>query len=222
MKAVFKYSIVRGDDLEPMNRIAQARMDAGLTSKELAAKLGVDAGTVSNWEAGRRQLTLERLIEISGLLGVGVTYLLGLDEEVSNTEPVGKAMLPVLHRTPVWIKSRGWALVNAVKRHLVFTDSDTMPFESVQELIYITPPAFAMELRGAGTPLGIDDVLTRDRVWVEPITPDPDLASELRGWYRARDQRLVENEYGNRFYLDTYGAKWLAFENCLGDRPQTS
>ena len=64
-------------------------------------------------------------------------------------------------------------------------------------------------------PLSIDDILIQDRVWVEPITTDPDLAKELRGWYRPRDRRLVENEFGHRFYLDVYGAKWLAFESCL-------
>ena len=49
---------------------------------------------------------------------------------------------------------------------------------------------------------------------MEPISTDIDLASELRGWHELRG-RLVQNEFGNRFYLDTYGAKWLAFESCL-------
>ena len=59
--------------------------------------------------------------------------------------------------------------------------------------------------------------MSQDIIWVEPITTDYDLAAELRGWYRLRGRRLVENEYGNRFYLDTYGAKWLAFESCLNN-----
>ncbi len=198
----------------PQNRISQARTDAGLSAKELADRLGVDRATLSNWESGRRQLTLDRLIEMSRLLNVSVSYLLGLDEEVSPSEPIEKAKLPVLHRTPVWLKSRGWALVNSARQQLVFTDGDTLSFEVIQESIYMTPPAFALSLRGAGVVLGIDEVLSINRVWVEPITMDAALAAELRGWYRPRDRRLVENEYGNRFYLDTYGAKWLAFENC--------
>ena len=36
------------------------------------------------------------------------------------------------------------------------------------------------------------------------------IRKELQGWYHVKD-RFVENEYGNRFYLDTYGSKWLAF-----------
>lgn len=151
--------------MESINRIAQAWIDAGLWVKEFAAKLGVDAATVSNWEAGRRQLTLERLIEIAGLLGVGITYLLGLDEQVSYTEPTEMATLPVLHRMPVWIKSRDWALVDAIKQWLMFTDGETMPFDAIQKPIYLTPPAFAFSFRGINPPLGFDDIIIRDCVW---------------------------------------------------------
>ncbi len=47
-------------------------------------------------------------------------------------------------------------------------------------------------------------------VWLEPISHDADLREELRGWYRVCE-RWVENDYGTRFPIDTYGAKWLAF-----------
>jgi transcriptional regulator with XRE-family HTH domain len=201
--------------LEPKNRIAQARTDAGLSAKKFAEKLGVDTATVSNWETGRRQLTLDRLKQIAELLNVGVTFLLGLDERADYTAPVEKALLPALHRTPVWTRSRGWALVNAARREYIFADGETVSFEMLQEPVYAVPPPFALSLRGVGTPLSLNETVNCDRVWVEPITTDPELANELRGWYRPHGRRLVENEYGNRFYLDAYGAKWLAFENCM-------
>jgi transcriptional regulator with XRE-family HTH domain len=196
-------------------RIAQARLDAGLSSKELAEKLGVDVTTVSNWESGRRQLTLERLKEIAGLLGVSASYLLGENEVASHVEPIDKEQLATLHRTPVWSRSYGWSLVNSVSRTLVFADKRELVFDEVQEPLYAVPPLFAFSLRGVGRPLSLQEVLSREKVWVEPISTDPELVSELRGWYHLRKQRLVENEFGNRFYLDTYGAKWLAFDDCL-------
>ena len=204
--------------MEPTNRIAQARIDAGLTTSELAEKLGVDKATVSNWESGRRQLALDRLIQISELLNVSVTYLLGLDEHVSPSEPVSPASLPMLHRIPVWMRSRGWALVNSVSKVLVFTDKSEIPFAEVREPVYLVAPAFALSLRGVGEPLDIDNVLMSERIWVEPITADAELADELRGWYKPRGHRMVESEYGHRFYLDTYGAKWLAYESFLNQR----
>ena len=39
---------------------------------------------------------------------------------------------------------------------------------------------------------------------------------ELRGWYHIK-RRFVENEVGQRFYFDFYGAKWLAFPNGPGN-----
>ena len=39
---------------------------------------------------------------------------------------------------------------------------------------------------------------------------------ELRGWYHII-RRFVENEVGQRFYFDFYGAKWLAFANGPGN-----
>jgi transcriptional regulator with XRE-family HTH domain len=192
-------------------------MDTGLSVKELAEKLNVDITTVSNWESGRRQLTLERLIQLAGLLNVSAAYLLGENERPPSGEPVSAAALPILHRTPVWTKNRGWALVNAVAGTLVFTDKSETPFADIQEPVYTVPPVFATGPSGSSEPLDIDSILSLKRVWVEPISPDPELAAELRGWYRLRDRRLVENEFGNRFYLDAYCARWLAFKDCLSN-----
>jgi hypothetical protein len=63
--------------------------------------------------------------------------------------------------------------------------------------------------------LGFNEVLSSERVWVEPITTNPEPAGELRGCYRPRGRRLVQNEYGDRLYMDTYGAKWPAFKDCF-------
>jgi len=203
--------------LEIKDRIAQARIDSGLSETELAEKLGIDKSTISNWESGRRLPSQERLVQLTEVLGVSANYLLGLDNLVTLTEPVNASVLPVLHCTPVWCESRGWALINAIKRTLVFANKSDMAFDDMQEPVYVIPPAFALSLRGMGEPLEIDDVIKSDRVWVEPISSDYVLAAELRGWYNIHNQRLVENEYGNRFYLDTYGAKWLAFESCFSE-----
>ena len=55
-----------------------------------------------------------------------------------------------------------------------------------------------------------------DCVWVEPISMDAALRDELRGWYHIK-RRFAENEVGQRFYFDFYGAKWLAFTNGPGN-----
>jgi len=230
MEVSFQKRDKRGDTVETHNRIAQARKDAGIMAKDLSETLGVDVSTLYNWENGHRQPTLDRLIQTAELLNVSVSYLLGFNEQqIGPLTVIDKTTLPMLHRMPVWIKSQGWALVNIMNQMLVFPDKSEIPFEALQEPVYLIAPTFALSLRGVGDPLSPDDIITRERIWVEPITSDSDLASELRGWYRPRHKgitaaqdtatsqapQLVENEYGNRFYLDTYGAKWLAFESCI-------
>ena len=61
-----------------------------------------------------------------------------------------------------------------------------------------------------GRKLSRDEIASYIRVWVEPISKDEALRQEMRGWYTVKD-RFVENELGQRFYLDTYENKWMAF-----------
>ena len=135
--------------------------------------------------------------------------------QTSLTESVDKNALITMHGQPVWAASYCWMLVNIVKESFVLSNLSPIRFDEVQENIYLIPPALFLSLRGVGKPLNLESLLRYERIWVEPITPDQDLAAELRGWYRLHESRLVQNEFGNRFYIDTYGAKWLAFENCL-------
>lgn len=184
----------------------------------MAQKMNMDVTSVGNWENGRRALTLEKLLLMSEVTGFSVQYLLGFDDPQTDwTRPLSKASLAVMHRVPVWTAAYGWALVNNAIRSLVFADQTTVRIDTLQEKIYGFPPVLAYSLYGIGEPLRMDEVMERERVWVEPISIDPKLSLELLGWYHLHDDRLVQNEFGNRFYLDTYGAKWLAFDNCFGD-----
>lgn len=79
------------------------------------------------------------------------------------------------------------------------------------QAIFITSPVFSVPETLTEPPLTRKQMLTKEEMWVEPISPNPILRDELRGWCH-REDRYVENEYGNRFYLDTYAAKWLAFD----------
>ena len=83
---------------------------------------------------------------------------MGVDEQVSWIEQVDKAMLPVMHHRPVWVKSRGWALVNIVEKQLLFADRSSLAFDDVSEPVYAVPPAFALGLRGINAPLDSDSL----------------------------------------------------------------
>lgn len=141
-------------------------------------------------------------------------FLLGrTDSTATDTkQPISQQALPAFHGRPVWSASYGWLLVNAADRQLTFPDGHALPFGDAGEL-FITPPPFSEAEPPREPPLSRSDVRNLKEIWLEPISPDSDLRKELQGWYHVKG-RFVENEYGNRFYLDTYGSKLLLLKNC--------
>ncbi len=194
----------------------QVREDLGWSRAEMAGKMGVDATTLGNWETGARQMTIEKLVLMSEITGFPVQYLLGFDnEQVDWTQPISRERLAVLHRAPVWSASHGWGLVNMAQRVLTFADCTTLPLEAMQEPLYAFPPVLAYALYGSGEPLLRSEVEERETIWLELITTDVELGAAYRGWYHLYEKLLVRNEFGDRFYLDNYGVKWLAFDDCF-------
>ena len=100
-------------------------------------------------------------------------------------------------------------MVNTEENMLRFSDGSLLPLADAAR-VYAIPPAFAIAAAPTGMPLQKIELSEYDSVWVEPISTDTALRRELRGWYRVED-RYAENEVGQRFYFDFYGAKWLAF-----------
>lgn len=75
-------------------RFSRARDASGLTTKELAWRLGVKAATVHAWETDRSQPGSRRLALLSGLLGVSLSWLLhgiGIGPSESASDVAGEA-----------------------------------------------------------------------------------------------------------------------------------
>lgn len=204
----------KGGELMP-RRYKEARLMNKIKLTEMAERLGVSQPTLSSWESGRKAAPLEALIKMADIYGVTTDYLLGRDDQLTpNPElQITLQTLMALDGKPVWSTKYGWALVNATESYLAFSDGRTLPFTDAGEF-YIAPPLFAEPTCFGAPPLSRLEMSHHTDIWVEPISPDSVLRKELRGWYRIK-QRFVENEFGNRFYLDTYGSKWLAFENNI-------
>lgn len=65
-----------------MNRISMLRKEAGLSQKELAARLGVQPSVVSKYENGGIQLQEDTLRQLSIIFGgVSVDFILGLSDD---------------------------------------------------------------------------------------------------------------------------------------------
>ena len=179
---------------------------------EAAEKLGVSQPTLSAWEGERKSPSIDSLENMANLYGVTTDFLLGRSDtqRTDSKNPIPLQALPAFHGRPVWSAVYGWLLVNAADRLMTFPDGHTMPFaDIIGELFHMAPP-FSETEPPDEPPLSRPEVKKQKEIWLEPISPDSDLRKELQGWYQVKS-RFVENEYGNRFYLDTYGSKWLAF-----------
>jgi transcriptional regulator with XRE-family HTH domain len=196
-------------------RYKEARLLNNMKVAEAIEKLKISQPTLSAWEGERKSPSIDALEHMADLYGVSTDYLLGRSV-IRMREPTFEISLEhlyVLNGQPVWSMKYGWMLVHASEQVLLLSNGTTIPFRDVGP-IYTTPPPFTENLTVLHSPLKKAALSKYDELWVEPISSDSLLRNELRGWYRVKN-RYVENEFGTRFYLDSYGAKWLAFETEL-------
>lgn len=71
-------------------RIQEIRKRKGIKQKELAAKLGIAANTLSQYETGSREPDIETTKKIARELGVSVDELVGKGNEKTPTKSGGR------------------------------------------------------------------------------------------------------------------------------------
>ncbi|MGI9115826.1 MAG: helix-turn-helix domain-containing protein [Chthoniobacterales bacterium] len=74
-------------------RIAQARLQAGLTQAQLAEKLDTSQRVVTYWEREAVGLRADQLAKLAEALGVSADYFLGREAKKRGSGPAGKARL---------------------------------------------------------------------------------------------------------------------------------
>ncbi len=192
-----------------------ARLMNELKIKDAAEKLGISQSTLSEIENGVKSTTLDNLEKMADLYGVTTDYLLGRNQKqiIHREEPISKMLLPSMHGNPVWSEKYGWMMVDAINNRLIIDSKTSMTFENAGELFAVIP-SFAIPETPTGEPILKKNLSQYGEVWVEPISTDAKFREELRGWYDIK-KLWAENEFGNKFYLNTYGAKWLAFTSNL-------
>lgn len=189
-------------------RFKEARLLKGFKLIDCAEKLGVGQPTLSAWERGSKNPTLENLEAMADLYGVSIDYLLGrIGPNADNSTPISKDMLPAFHGRPVWNNELGWCIVDNINKCLCCVNGKVTLNDAV---LYVAPDRFA-QAPALTKPISKDELTAFDEVLVEPISVDQELRRQLRGYYRVKNS-YVENSMGNRFFFDTYGFQWLAFE----------
>jgi len=189
----------------------EARTQNNMKAVEAADKLGVATPTLSAWESEKKSPPIEMIIAMSKLYNVSTDYLLGNDIQtaVDSLSVIPQASLPLYHGRPVWVKDKGWALVNSIENVLIFPDGHKELYTDATILPHA--PRFSEVELPTSIALTKEEIKNSESVWVEPISADK-LRDELRGSYTVRGE-YVENSRGNRFFLDSYSATWFAYKN---------
>ncbi len=67
-----------------MIRLAELRKERGLTQRQFAEKFGISGGNVCDYEKGRIEPSISRMIEFADFFEVSLDYLLGRSDFVGN------------------------------------------------------------------------------------------------------------------------------------------
>ena len=195
-------------------RFREVREKAGLSTYEVAKRIGVSQPAVNQWDNGNKLPSVEMLCKLADLYCVSTDYLLGRENPddyiPKNNEIIAVESLRALNGKPVCDEKRGWGIVNGIQDYVIFMDGSKIVLAEAMYLRAMAP-AYSMGYSPAAKPISYEDLGKYKSIWVKPITPDSFLQDELTSWYEVHDF-YVQNQYGTRFLFDTYGTKWLAFE----------
>lgn len=70
-------------------RIRKVRLEQGIKQKDLARRIGISQGALTNFELGRRKISLEWLLRIARALEVPVGYFMSAVESPMQEESLG-------------------------------------------------------------------------------------------------------------------------------------
>ena len=133
---------LQGENKMLSDRLKTLRLEAKLTQKEIATKLGISQPAYAVWENGKRNPNQQTLATLSNFFNVSVDYLLG------NTVQHG-----VITFTPEQLRSEAgideitystyfqtlWKLKYGFTRdddnHIIFSETEVSMFKAVHEIM---------------------------------------------------------------------------------------
>ena len=68
-------------------KIAEARMAKGWSQREFAQRLGTTQQQVARYESGENDVKSSVIVKMSNVLGVTISYLLGLEDPAPDSDP---------------------------------------------------------------------------------------------------------------------------------------
>jgi transcriptional regulator with XRE-family HTH domain len=149
-------------------RFLDAREKAGLSTLEVAKRIGVSQPAVTNWDNGTKSPSIDTLCKLADLYCVSTDYLLGRDEPVESIprkeDIIATETLRALNGKPVWDEKRGWGIVNGIQDYVIFMDGSKIVLAEAMNLRAMAP-AYSMGYSPAGKPISHEDLGKYKTIW---------------------------------------------------------
>lgn len=223
------------------SRIKQLRTERGETQEEFGKHFGEFCGksapisvmTISNWETARKQPPFDTLLWLQRYYGVSLDYIAGL----SDTKYIGKEPTGITTETdslrkgieiplvdlkshdgePVYVVfpstyQNQWGIIDYPNNLIVFRTFNLTINPKCQYFSYVVPEEIT--IRSLATHLlNYKDMMDKDVVWIESLSPDPFIKGRITGWYHhSPDKEFLINDMGLTLSYEGLGITYNAKE----------
>lgn len=221
------------------SRIKQLRKERGESQGQFAEKLStlmdksqpISVMTVSCWESGRKQPPFATMLWLQKYFGCSLDYLAGLSDvrtidgvkavdnlsdirkgiEISELDLQSKDGEPVYVVFPSTYQNQ-WGIVDYSNKAIVFTDFTLAINSKCKYFTYVVPEEITIRSL-AHHLLNLGDMMTKERVWIESLSPDPFIRGRVTGWYKhSPDKEFLINDLGYTLSYDGLGITYNAKE----------
>ena len=195
--------------LRKQNKMKQEDLARELSDMEQRER-ALSLQTISGWESGDKYPPVESLLMMTKLFQCSADYLLGISDEIgpkvkiSAAVPDRKGLKPNYHITynelpahdkePIFvvfkdkIASNRWGILDAAKMRIMFTDSVLPLTKKLNCIYYMNVPDYESRPKyNLRKPLSLNQILKSDRIWVEMLSPFPEIGAKYNGWYRHNE-----------------------------------
>lgn len=115
-----------------MNRIREARKNAGIKQTDLCARLGISQGALSGYENGKFEPDCSVWLRLSRIFGVSVDYLMGGDYAFTSGKTISSGDTELLHKFHALDVRGQSAVLNVLEHEYAALHGEGTPFDLSQ------------------------------------------------------------------------------------------
>ena len=187
---------------------------AEVLSEMQSRKKAISNLSVSGWETNDKFPPVATIISMCKLFNVSSDYLLGLSDDIGSSDKISaaatetKGIKPDYHiplndiasfdKEPVYVVFKNkqatnrWGIVDMSVKRIIFPDA-TLSFKNAANcIIYSIAPSDERHAKyNLKRPLSLSQINKSETVWIEMISPAPEIKALYNGWYKHNEDHTA-------------------------------